>query len=74
MKGENHPPHHFNRTVPAKTEPGKIENPYSPATHTNKVPKYTRTGPALHTAETHTHEYVRDPARQKNSHEPSTPN
>ena len=61
MKGETQPPHHFNRTIPAKTEPGKIENPYSPAAHTKEVPKYTRIGPALHTEETHTHEYVRDP-------------
>jgi hypothetical protein len=67
-------PHLFTRTVPAKNRTSKIENPYRPATHTSKATKYTRTGPALHTAETHTCEYVRDPTRQKNSHEPNRPN
>ncbi len=33
------PLHHFNRTVPATTEPERKKNPYSPAVHTTKVPK-----------------------------------
>jgi hypothetical protein len=67
-------PLHFNRAKHAKTEPRKTENPYYTAIHTGKGTKYTRTGPALHTAETHTHGYIRDPARKENSHESNTPN
>ncbi len=75
VKRENTaPPPPFQSYRTRQNRAKKTENPYSPATHTSKVPTYTRTGPALHTAETHTCEYVRDPARQRNSHEPSTPN
>ncbi len=67
------PPPHPNHAQQAKTEPKKTENPYCPATHTSKVYKYTRTGPALYTAKTHTDEYVRDPARQKIPTSPTDP-
>jgi hypothetical protein len=33
------PPHHFNRTVPATTEPEKGKNLYSPAIRSKKVPE-----------------------------------
>ena len=46
----------FNRAVHAKTEPRKIETRTVPPTTPAKCPKYTRTGPALHKAETHTHD------------------
>jgi hypothetical protein len=60
-----HTPPHPNHVKQTKTEPKKAENPYCPATHTSRVYKYTRTGPALSTAKIHTGEYVRDPAHQK---------
>ena len=60
-----HPPPHFNRANHAKTETRLTEKPSCTATHTSKATKYTRTGPALHTAETHRRRFVHGPARQQ---------
>jgi hypothetical protein len=72
-KNTDQPLHHFNRTVPATAEQEKIENPYSPAVYTTKVPKYTRTSPALHTAETHTRNIYRTRLARKIPTDPAHP-
>jgi hypothetical protein len=62
----DHPLHHFNRTVPATTAPEEKGNLYSAATRSSRKPKLTCTGPALHTAETHTTNiYMTRLAREK---------
>ena len=65
------PPHHFNRTAPTTTEPEK-EKPVQSHHPPQESTQINCTGPALHAAEPHT-KNLYDPARQRNSHGPSTP-